>query len=304
MSSTTKATLLVAVAYLWWGFSPIFWSELGSVAPVDQLAWRVSLGLVYLALVWVWRRANPLAKLTSRHVRFGLFAAVMIAVNWGAFLWAVDNGYTVESALGYFFVPLLSVAVGVRVLGERLLPLQKIALVFGAIGLLWTIVAVGAFPWIAVVIGLSFTAYGWARKEGPWGAVDGLTFEMVVIAPAFIALLMFRGAGSSVDIVGDGSVTTLILISLAGVVTVVPLLLFATAAKKVPLTVIGLMQYINPTMQFLIGWQLFDEDVSTGRLLGLGWIWMALALVIGNEFRSQGPIDGIATRSDEGVVRS
>lgn len=304
MSSSTKATLLVALAYMWWGFSPIFWRELDSVAPVDQLAWRVSLGLMYLGVVWAWKQRNPLANLTRRHVGYGVVAAVMIMSNWGAFLWAVDNGRTVEAALGYFFVPLLSVAVGVGILGERLHLLQKLALACGTIGLLWTIVAVGTFPWIAVLIGLSFTAYGWARKEGPLGAVDGLTFEMAVIAPVFMVMLVVRGFGSSVDIGGDHSGFTILLILLTGFVTVVPLLLFASAAKQVPLTVIGLMQYINPVMQFLIGWQVFSEDVSTGRLLGLAWIWLALAMVVANELRSKRPVDRPDSRRDQGVVRS
>jgi chloramphenicol-sensitive protein RarD len=242
--------------------------------------------------------------MTARHLRFGFFAAVMITLNWGAFLWAVDNGHTVEAALGYFFVPLLSVAVGVGLLGERLHRLQKLALVFGTIGLLWTMIAVGTFPWVALVIGVSFTAYGWARKQGPWGALDGLTLEMAVIAPVFVVALVVRGAGSGVDIAGDGSLFTVLLVALTGVVTVVPLLLFASAARQVSLTVIGLMQYINPVMHFLIGWQVFGEDVSTGRLLGFGWIWMALALVIANEFRSKRPVDRLAARRDEGIVRS
>lgn len=304
MSATRRATLLVAAAYCWWGFSPVFWRQLDNVAPLDQLAWRVSLGLAYLAAVWVWRSSNPLRGLTRRHVGYGLLAAVLIATNWAGFLWAVDNGQTVEAALGYFLMPLLSVALGVGLLGERLRPLQTGALVLGVVGMVWTLVILGTFPWVAGVLGVSFALYGWARKQGPWDSIDGLTFEMLLIAPVFIVVLSVRGVDNAHDITGDGSVNTLVLIALTGVVTVVPLLLFATAARRVSLTAVGLLQYINPVMQFLIGWQVFDEDVSIGRLLGFGWIWAALVLVAIDEVRSKRPIDGVETRGDESVVRT
>ncbi len=304
MSPTKKATLLVVAAYSWWGFSPVFWRELDSVAPIDQLAWRVALGLGYLVAVWLWRRSNPLSELSRRHIMFGVLAAVMIASNWAAFLWAVDNDQTVEAALGYFLMPLLSVAIGVGWLGERLRPLQTGALVLGAVGMLWTLYIVGTIPWVACVLGVSFTTYGWAKKQGPWEAVEGLTFEMLVIAPLFIGLLFARGVGETHSINGDGSTSTLLLIALTGLVTVVPLVLFAAAAKKVSLTVIGLMQYINPVMQFLIGWQLFGENVSTGRLLGFGWIWAALVLVATDEVRSKRPVNGTQSRRRESFVRA
>lgn len=304
MSATKKATLLVAAAYAWWGFSPVFWRELGSVAPVDQLAWRVALGLGYLVVVWIWRRSNPLRELSRRHVMFGVLAALMIATNWAVFLWAVDNDQTVEAALGYFLMPLLSVAVGVGLLGERLRPLQTGALVLGAIGMAWTFYIVGTVPWVACVLGVSFTTYGWAKKQGPWEAIDGLTFEILVIAPVFIGLLFVRGVGETHSINGDGSTATLLFIALTGLVTIVPLLLFAAAAKKVSLTVIGLMQYINPVMQFLIGWQLFGENVSTGRLFGFAWIWAALVFVATDEVRSKRPVDGPQSGRRESLVRS
>ncbi len=304
MSTTTRATLLVAAAYLWWGFSPVFWRELDSVAPIDQLAWRVSLGLAYLGVVWLWRTSNPLRGLSLRHVGFGFLAAVVIASNWAGFLWAVDNDQTVEAALGYFLMPLVSVGLGVGLLGERLRPLQAGALVFGAIGMIWTLSVLGTIPWVACVLGVSFAAYGWARKQGPWEPIEGLTFELLLIAPVFLAVLSVRGVGQAQSVTGDGSITTLLLIGLTGIVTVVPLLLFAAAARRVSLTAIGLLQYINPVMQFLIGWQLFGEQVSTGRLLGFGWIWAALVLVAIDEVRSKRPIDGVEARGDKGLIRS
>lgn len=304
MTASKRATLLVVSAYLWWGFSPVFWRQLKSIASLDQLAWRVSLGLLYLVGVWLWRRQNPLVGLSRRHLMYGVFAAVMIATNWAGFLWAVDNDQTVESALGYFLMPLLSVALGVGLLGEELRPKQWIALALGAIGLVWTIAVVGGVPWVALVVGGSFTAYGWARKQGPWGAADGLTFELTMLTPVFAALLVLRGVDDSVEVSGNGSTTTLLLIALTGLVTVVPLLLFASAARQVPLSVVGLLQYINPVLQFLVGWQLFGEDVRTARLLGFAWIWVALALVVSDEIGSKRPVDGLAPSGGERSIRS
>lgn len=302
MNTASRATFLVAAAYLWWGFSPVFWRELGSVAPIDQLSWRVSLGLLYLVAVWFWRRTNPFRSLSRQHLTYGFFAAVMIAANWAVFLWAVNNDQTVESALGYFLMPLVSVALGVGLLGERLRPRQWMALGLGAGGLAWTLVVIGTVPWVALVLGGSFASYGWARKRGPWDAVGGLTFELLLIAPLFFTLLAVRGAAESTAIGGDGSASTFVLIALTGVVTVVPLLLFASAARKVSLTAVGLLQYINPVLQFLVGWQLFGEDVGIGRLLGFAWIWAALAVVVSDELRSQRPVDRVDSSRGQRVV--
>ena len=304
MNATRKATLFVVAAYCWWGVSPVFWRQLDSVEPVDQLAWRVSVGLGYLIVLWLWRSSNPLKGLSRRHVGYGVLAAVMIASNWAGFLWAIGNDQAVESALGYFLMPLLSVALGVGFLGERLRPLQVAALALGTIAMLWTVVVVGTVPWVACVIGVSFALYGWARKQGPWDALGGLTFELLVISPVLITVLIVRGFGKSQNVTGDGSLGVLLLIALTGLVTVVPLLLFGTAAKKVSLSAIGLLQYINPVIQFLIGWQLFGEDVSAGRMLGLAWIWAALVLVAVDELRSKRPVDGFEPRRHKRVVSS
>jgi|GEM_PF-3271241 len=225
-----------------------------------------------------------------QHITYGLGACVLIAANWVVFLWAIDNGRAVEAALGYFLMPLFSVALGVGLLGERLRSLQKGALVLAVIGIVWTLVAVGTVPWVALILGGSFALYGWARKQGPWNAVDGLTFETMLLVPFLLPLLFWRGAGE-VAVTGDGTWTTLLLIAATGLVTIVPLLLFASAARQVSLTLVGLLQYINPTLQFLVGWQILGESVSTARLFGFGWIWAALGLVVVDELGSKRPVD-------------
>lgn len=285
MNNSRRSVLLVVIAYVWWGLSAIFWRALDTVAPLDQLGFRVAFGALFLMGWAALRRIRPFGHVTQRHVRFGVFSAAMIAVNWAVFLWAIDNDQAVEAALGYFLMPLMSVAIGVLALGERPTIDQKIALVLASIGLVWTLVVLGSVPWVALALGSTFALYGWARKVGPWNSVDGLTFEMWFVGPVVAGLVLWRAVGGT-EVTGDGSPTTLALIVATGLVTIVPLLLFATAARQVSLTAVGLLQYINPTLQFLVGWQLFGEDVPLGRLLGFAWIWVALAFVVRSEFRA------------------
>lgn len=304
MTSSRRATLLVCLAYCWWGCSALFWRELASVAPIDQLSFRVITGFAYLALVWAFRRHNPMRSLTKAHFSYGLVATVCIGVNWIVFLWAISNNQAVEASLGYFLMPLFAVALGVGLLGERLRPLQVGALALAVVGIVWTLVVVGAVPWVSLALAASFAVYGWARKQGPWQAVDGLTFETMLLAPFMVVVLAWRAAGD-VNVVGDASTGSWwvgAFIVATGVATIVPLLLFASATKQVSLSVVGLLQYINPTLQFLVGWQILGEDVSAGRLLGFAWIWAALALVVVDELKSKGPVDGGAAGGDERLI--
>lgn len=316
MNSDTRALAQVSLAYIWWGGSAIFWNELGSVTPIDQLAWRVVTAFVYLALGGLLFRKRLLAAgveaslfarggvrthLTRKHLAYGIGAAIMIFANWGLFLVAIDNGQAVEAAFGYFLMPVLSVALGIGLLGERLRRLQVGALVLSSIGIIWTVAVLGRLPLIAISVGLTFALYGLFRKQGPWDSVSGLTFETGLFAPFLALALVLRGV-SGEAIFGDGAATTIVLVVLTGVVTMVPLLAFASASRKVPLSVIGLLQYINPTLQFIVGWQVLGESVSMGRLVGFAWIWAALALIVADELASKRPVDGVATRGDESTV--
>jgi chloramphenicol-sensitive protein RarD len=303
MTSAGRATVLVCFAYTWWGISPVFWRELGSVAAIDQLTFRVTLAFVCLSLVWLVRRRNPMRQLTRRHVAFGVFSALVIASNWAVFLWAVHNERAVEAALGYFIMPLFSVALGVGLLGERLRLLQAVALLLAICGIVWTLVVLRTVPWVGLAIGISFASYGWARKEGPWQAVDGLTFETMVLSPVLISVLIVR-LSSGADVGGDGEPRTMVLLAITGLITMVPLLFFASAVKQASLVATGLLQYINPALQFLVGWKIFDESVSQGRLWGFAWIWAALALVVIDEVRSKRPVDEGKASLGQRFVRS
>ena len=298
MNNSRRAVIFVILAYSWWGLSAIFWRALDTVAPVDQLGFRVGFGALFL-LVWsLARRNHPFAELTPRHMWFGALSAFLIAVNWAVFLWAIDNDQAVEAALGHFLMPLMSVALGVLALGERLSTNQRIALGLATIGLVWTFVVIGAVPWVALALGSSFALYGWARKVGPWNSVDGLTFEMSLVGPFVVGLVLWR-AGGGTEVLGDGEVTTMALIVATGFVTIVPLLLFASAARTVSLTAVGLLQYINPTLQFLVGWQLFGEEVTAARLLGFAWIWLALVFVVRGELRASQERSATADRREQ-----
>ncbi len=316
MGNDRAALGLVSLAYVWWGSSAIFWNELASVSPIDQLGFRVVTAFFYLAVGVRMLRPRLAAKgvdasffdpgsmrahLTGGHILYGVGAAMMIASNWALFLWAVSNEQAVDAALGYFLMPIFSVALGVGVLGEKLRSLQLAALILSVVGIVWTVIVVGRLPLISLGVALTFAIYGFLRKQGPWDAVSGLTFETAVVAPFLFVVLVVRGLGGTSPF-GDGAPMTLMLIALTGLVTVIPLLAFGSAARRVPLSVIGLLQYMNPTLQFLVGWQVLGESVSSVRLLGFVWIWFALALVVYDEMSSKRPVDGGPSGGDQGVV--
>lgn len=334
---TGRAIGQVSFAYVWWGASAIFWNALGSVAPVDQLSFRIATAFFYLLVGASIFRTKLLASgvelslfsgsglrghLTARHLGYGVGAALSIGSNWALFLWAVSNGQAVEAAFGYFLMPIMSVALGVGLLGERLRSLHVGALALSTVGIIWSVVALGRLPWIALLVGATFALYALLKKQGPWDSVSGLTFETGILAPIAIGVLIVR-ALTGQGITGDATVGTLVLIALTGVVTVIPLLAFASASRRVPLTVVGLLQYINPTLQFLVGWQVLGESVSGSRLAGFAWVWVALTLIVIDELGSarrgaskrygdaskrrvdalERPVDGRAARGAERLIR-
>ncbi len=280
----SRPIALVVFADLWWGLSPLFWNELDTVEPVDQLGWRIVFGAVTLAGFWSLRRKWPFPPIDRRRLVYGLAALAAVFANWSFFLWAVANEQAVEAALGYFLMPIVSTALAIGLLGERLRPLQAGALLLAGAGLVWMFVRQGGVPWVALVLGVTFALYGLLRKQGPWGALEGLTFEMFAALPVGILLLVGRfGGGQPIE--GDGAASTWTLIALTGLVTVVPLVLFANAARSAPLIAVGLLQYIVPITQFLVGWRLLGESVSLGRFVGFALIWAALALVVADQLR-------------------
>jgi chloramphenicol-sensitive protein RarD len=274
-------TLAGTAAYSLWGLFPLVFHLLESVAAGEVLMHRiiwsfvVVMGLLVLRRERHWFRAvrsrpGALPRLTV--------AAVLIAINWLVYIWAVDNDHVVEAALGYYINPLISVALGVAVLSEHLRRLQVVALGFGAAAVAVLTVAYGRVPWIALVLACSFGGYGFLKKAVPVGAVTSLAVETLVLVPAALAgLVALELSGEAAFLQGSAGRDAL-LVGL-GVVTAVPLLLFGTAARRIPLSLLGLLQYLTPTLQLLCGVVVFHEPMPPERLVGFVLVWVALAVL-------------------------
>jgi chloramphenicol-sensitive protein RarD len=280
VSSTRRGTLYGAGAYLLWGLFPLYWPLLLPSTALEVLAHRILWSLVVVVVLLGVLRKLPqlLGVLRDRAKAWRLaLAAVFIAVNWFTYIYGVSSGQVVETSLGYFANPIVTVLLGVLVLGERLRPVQWAALGLAGVAVLVLSVENGRPPYIALVLAFSFGAYGLLKKTAKVGAVEGLGVETLVLlvpAAAFVAWLGASGAGTF----GTEGAGHAGLLALSGIVTAVPLLLFGAAASRVPLTTLGILQYLAPTLQFLLGVTLFDEPMPPVKLFGFVLVWVALVL--------------------------
>jgi chloramphenicol-sensitive protein RarD len=284
--SVKKGIWLGIGAYATWGLFPIYWKWLHEVPALQLLAHRIVWSFLLLAMVIVvvrqWRAFRTEA-LHAHTIRIYFVAALLLSVNWGTYVWAVNAGYIVETSLGYFINPLLSVLLGVIILHERLRRMQWIAVGLAAAGVVYLTLAYGSPPWIALTLAFSFGLYGLVKKLAPLGALHGLTLETgLLFVPMLFYLIFVEVRGEGVFLRTDG-VSTLLLIG-AGVVTVVPLLMFAAAVRLIPLSLIGILQYIAPTLQFLIGVLIFKEPFAPTQLIGFGLVWLALIVFTSENF--------------------
>lgn len=266
-------------AYVTWGLFPIYWRLLGGIPALQLLGHRIFWSFLLLfGVVLVARQGTVFrAALNRRVVLIYSVAAVLIAINWLTYVWAVGAGFIVETSLGYFINPLLAVLLGVVFLRERLRPLQWLPIGLAAAGVLYLTFAYGSLPWVALTLAFSFGFYGLVKKMAPLGSLHGLTLETgILFLPAlgFLLFSEFTGAGAFMH---TSPLLDMMLVG-AGLVTVVPLLMFASAVQRIPLTMIGVLQYVNPTMQFLLGVMIFKEPFDHRRLIGFGVVWMALIL--------------------------
>jgi chloramphenicol-sensitive protein RarD len=283
--SERRALAYGAGAYLLWGLFPVYWPLLAPAGAAEILAHRIVWTLVLVAGLLVARRRWAWVRgLGARGVVLLAVAAVLISVNWLTFIWGVVNGHVVETSLGYFVTPLVSVLLGVLVLGERLRRTQWVALGLGGVAVLVLAADYGRPPWIALVLAFSFGSYGLIKKKIGVGAVESLAGETVVLALpalAYVGWLVARG-GSTFGAEGAGHALLLVL---AGPVTAVPLLLFGAAARRLPLSVLGLLQYLAPVLQFAFGVLLFHEPMPPARLAGFALVWAALVLLTADGLR-------------------
>lgn len=273
--------LLGFVAYGLWGLFPLYFHVLSDVAPIEVVANRVVWSLVFLAILTTVTRTWARTLLTARErrdvVRLGI-AAMFLAVNWGFYVYAVATNQVVEASLGYFINPLVSVGLGVLVLRERLRTGQWLAVGIAILAVGVLTVSYGRLPWISLILAFSFGIYGLIKKQVGTGAVESLTIETAVLAPlAVVVMIVMAGSGSS-SITSDGAGTVALLV-LLGPVTAIPLLAFGGAATRIPLSTLGLMQYLTPVFQFLLGVFVFGEAMSTTRWLGFLLVWISLVVM-------------------------
>jgi chloramphenicol-sensitive protein RarD len=272
--------LHAAAAFILWGVLPIYWKHLGAVPAAQLVAHRVIWSIAVLVpVVWLTGggRGIRAAFATPRVLVRQAIAAAFVSANWLGFVWAVTHDRMIESSLGYFLNPLLSVLLGVFVLGERLRPAQWLAIAVAAGGVAWLAAQYHHFPWIALYLAGTFCLYGLAKKQTSLGPLASLTVETLLLllpAAAFLAAEHVMGRGAFGTLGGRDD----LLITLSGVITAVPLLCFASAARRIPLSAVGLMQYLGPSIQFLLGLFVYGEPFDAGKLTGFAIVWTALAI--------------------------
>jgi chloramphenicol-sensitive protein RarD len=263
-----------------WGLFPLYWTLLEPAGSIEILAHRVFWSLIVMAaLVVVFRRRSQFrAIVADRRTRWILvIAAVVIALNWGGYIWGVNNGHVVETSLGYFINPLVTVLMGVFIIGERLRALQWVAMGIAAVAVVALTLELGRPPWVALLLAFSFGSYGLAKKKANAGAVESLALETLVIAPVAMGYILFLGSQGQSTFGTEGGAHALLLVS-TGLITAVPLICFGAAATRVSMTTIGLLQYLAPTIQFALGVFFFDEAMPPARLAGYCLVWVALVI--------------------------
>ena len=269
-----------ALAFVWWGLFPLYFRLVTTVPAPEILAHRVVWCLLCLALVLTGRRQWGWLRRVVRQPRVlaaFVASALLIGANWLAYIWAVNHGHVIEASLGYFITPLVNVLLGVTLLHERLRRLQWLALAIAAAGVLWLTVQAGRPPWIALSLALSFGGYGLLRKIAVLGALEGLTLETLLLAPLALLVLAFAASQGSASFPAPDALTNLWIVAL-GPITAVPLLLFAAGARRLSMATLGIVQYLGPTIQFLLGVWVFGEPFSGARFVGFAGIWLALVI--------------------------
>ncbi len=298
MPDTRRGITFGAAAYVLWGSFPLYWPLLKPAGALEILAHRIVWSaLTMIILVVVLRRTPAVLAVVRDRRTLALLsgAAVLVSINWATYIWGVNNERVVEASLGYFINPLVTVLLGVFVLGEELRRLQWYALGLATIAVVVLTLDYGRPPWVALVLACSFGTYGLAKKQAGVDAIESLAVETAVIAPvaaAYLGFLMLTGAS---NFASHGTAHAL-LFTTTGIVTAIPLLLFGAAAIRVPLVVLGLLQYLAPIIQFALGVLFFHEAMPTGRWIGFGLVWIALAMLAVETIHHQRTRQRLATR--------
>ena len=279
------------VAYGLWGLLTIYWKALAGFDPFELIGWRIALASVIMAVVVTVRGrwSVLLAVRRDRAVVFRLtLAALLLTANWTTYVWAVVNGRVIETALGYFFAPLFTMLFGVTILGEHASRLQRLAIALAAVAVVVLTISYGRLPIVALILAVSWSLYGLLKRQVPLGAIESLAGETFVLAiPAVVVVAVSAGAADSIPATADAA--DWVLVSLTGLVTAVPLLLFSIAAQRVPFTLLGALQYLIPTINLVLGWAVYEEAMPLDRLVGFALVWTALVAVTVDRVRQSHP---------------
>jgi chloramphenicol-sensitive protein RarD len=296
MTKVNKGLLFGVSAYIIWGLLPLYWKLVEEAGAYEILAhrgiWSLLICVSLLALRKQLKSAYEMVR-SSRTFSLLFLASGLLTINWGVYIWSVTVNRVVEAALGYYITPLINVTFGVLLLREKLRPAQWIAVALAAAGVVILTLGYGSLPWIALVLAISWGSYSLIKKSLNLGALETLSLEtLFAFLPNLVFLLIIQGNGSA----EFGSTWTIsILLFGAGAATVIPLLLFNGSTTRLPLSTVGLLQYITPTIMFFIGIYINNEDISTTKVIGFAFIWLALAVLSRDLYRSSRPLDdGIA----------
>ena len=276
-------------AFIWWGLAPIYFKALGHVSALEILAHRVawSVPTALLLMLMIKKRVNVLSIVKNSRLLIGLLiSTILISVNWFIFTWAVTNDHILDTSLGYFINPIMSIVMGVILLGERLNRLQWGAVAFVVLGVANQIFNYGEVPWIALSLATSFAIYGFIKKQLQVDSLNGFLVETSLALPLSAGYILFTLNDPSTLFL-NYSVSTDWLLVAGGIVTAVPLILFATAAKKIPLSGVGFIQFIAPSITFILATQFYSEPLSPAQLLSFVFIWMGLALYLVKPIQDQ-----------------
>jgi len=267
-------------AYVMWGLVPLYWPLLKPASAMEILSHRVVWSLVFLLIIVYFKKLFSdikVALFDRRKMILLFFASIFITINWGVFIWAVNNGHVIETSLGYFINPLVSVALGVIVLKEKLRTLQKVAVGLTFVAVTFLTLTLGHPPYVALSLAFSFGFYGLVKKMANVKAIPSLTLESLMITPFFAVFLYYLSSQNELTFVELGPIHSLWLVT-AGIVSVIPLMLFSTAVLRIPLVVLGLLQALGPIIQFLLGYFVFDEPMITARWVGFLIVWLAVSV--------------------------
>jgi chloramphenicol-sensitive protein RarD len=292
-----KGILYGIGAYALWGFFPIYWKYLHDVPALQvighRIGWSFIMLVAFIVLTRQWKDFRAVALTSAKTIGIYAIAGILLSINWLVYVWGVNAGFIVETSLGYFINPLLSVLLGVIFLRERLRLAQWIPVLIASAGVIYLTFVYGRPPWIALSLAFSFGFYGLVKKLAPLGSLYGLTLETGIVFPAAMIYLLVVEANGTGAFLHDTTLANYFLIG-SGVVTTIPLLMFASAAKEIPLSVIGLLQYIAPTLQFLIGVFVYKEPFDKAHFSGFAVVWVALVIFwVENYFARRMPVEPV-----------